>query len=151
MYRAKPPTGRHFSAQKRAMFAQSGAAGLKNRPPDIGATTRHVCSVGRGWPEVALAGLTWLGLAWPGLEWRRLSWSGVGWPGLAWPGLGLPGVPCLAVPCFALLWGWRTLAYIRQPPCAAIVIVFSFPRLVLSSCVLCTVSFALCLYYGVGT
>jgi len=29
MYRAKPPTDRHFSAQKRAMFAQSGVAGLK--------------------------------------------------------------------------------------------------------------------------
>ena len=29
MYRAKPPTGRHFSAQKCAMFVQSGVAGLK--------------------------------------------------------------------------------------------------------------------------
>ena len=127
---------RRFTAQNVAVFRV--AAATKQRPthtrlpkppapshdsplPVFGANTRH-------------------DLAWPGL-----AWSGVRWPGLAWPGLCLPGVPCLAVPCIALLWKWRTLAFIRQPPCAAIVIVFSFPRLGLGSCVLCTVSFALCL------
>ena len=136
--------------RKAAAVFEDVSSETTHRPPLFGAKTRHVCSVGCGWPETSrqfsaqTRAMTWRGLAWPGLEGRELAW-------LSLHSLGLPGVPCLAVPCIALLWRWRTLDFIRQPPCAAIVIVFSFPRLGLGFSVLCTVSFALCLYYGVGT
>jgi hypothetical protein len=91
--------------------------------------------------------MTWRGLAWPGLEGRELAWLSLAWD--------LPGVPCLAVPCIALLWRWRALAFIRQPTAmrcdghCMLISAFSFE--LMRVVVLCTVLFALCLYYSVGT
>jgi hypothetical protein len=121
-----------------------------HRPPLFGAKTRHVCSVGCGWPETSrqfsaqTRAMTWRGLVWPGLEWRALAWLSLAWLVAAWR-----AVPCRALHCFALEMadpGFQTATAMRCE-----IIVFSFPRLGLGSCVLCTVSFALCLYYGVGT
>ena len=87
--------------RKAAAVFEDVSSETTHRPPLFGAKTRHVCSVGCGWPETShqfsaqTRAMTWRGLAWPGLEGRELAW-------LSLHSLGLPGVPCLAVPCRAL-------------------------------------------------